>query len=134
MAVAAGVVAGPAAEQVVDGDAEGLAAQIPEGEVDGGEGGGVDVAAAEELAAPEHLPDVLDPRRVHADQQRFVGFDHALNGELFPGNAGLAEAGEALVGVDLDEGIVALRPVRVVDQESLHIGDFHPWHSPREIR
>src|SRR5690606_14782324 len=104
VAVAAGVVAGFTAEQLVGWHAERLAPQIPQRDVDGGDRRRVDMAAPEELPAPEGLPDVLDARGVHADELGFPGADEGLDGGFLAGDARLAETGEALVGIDLDEG------------------------------
>src|SRR5438105_4988352 len=51
--------AGLAAEEVVDGGVEGLALDVPEGDVDGGDGGHGDGAASPIGSAVEVLPDVF---------------------------------------------------------------------------
>jgi hypothetical protein len=65
--VAAGIVACPTSEQVVGRHVQGLAPQVPKGDVDGRHGGTVNMSAAEELALPQRLPDVLDAAWIHAD-------------------------------------------------------------------
>ena len=125
MAVAAGVVSHPPTEQVVHRGPEDLAPQVPQRQVDGGDGRRVDVAAPKELTAPKRLPDVLDPRRVHPYEDGAVGVDQGLDSQLFPGDTRLPEPGQALVGVDFDEGIVALGTFLVMDEERLDVGDLH---------
>ena len=53
------------------------------------------------------------------DEDRAVGVNEALEGQLFTVDAGLAQTGQPLVGIDLHEGVVPFRPLLVVDQESL---------------
>src|SRR5207249_3088168 len=59
---------GLAAEEVVDGDVEGLALDVPEGDVDGGDGGHGDGAAPPVGSAIEILPDVFGLEGVSADE------------------------------------------------------------------
>ena len=63
-------VPGPAAEQLVHGESGGLALDVPQGRVDGGDGRHGDRAAPPVGALVEVLPGVLDPRRVAADEAR----------------------------------------------------------------
>src|SRR6266508_4619321 len=122
MGVADHLVAREAAEQFVDRDAQRFALDVPEGDVDGGDGGGGDLAGREE-AAPEHLlPEVLDAAGVLADEEGLEVLDHALDGELAAGDAALADAGDALVGVDDDEEVV---PAAAPDGVDLDVGDLH---------
>lgn len=67
---------------------------------------------------------MLDPRRVHTQKDLAVVVDEALYGQLFPVDAGLTQTGQSLVGVDLDEGVVALRTLLVMDQKGLDVGDL----------
>ena len=60
--------AGLAAEEVVDGGVEGLALDVPEGDVDGGDGGHGDGAAPPVGSAIEVLPDVFGLEGVAADE------------------------------------------------------------------
>ena len=60
--------AGLAAEKVVDGRVEGLALDVPEGDVDGGDGGHGDGAAPPVGSAIEILPDVFGLEGVAADE------------------------------------------------------------------
>ena len=57
-----------AAKQVVDGSLQGFAFDVPEGHVDGGDGGHGDGAAAPVGSAVEILPDVFDLKRIAADE------------------------------------------------------------------
>ncbi len=125
MAVAARVIAGPAAQQVVYGDAKRLAAQVPQGDIDRGHRSRVHVPPAEELAPPQRLPDVLDPGGIHPPQDGRIGVDEALERQLLPIDAGLPEPGQPLVGVDLDECVVAFRARSVMYEERLDVGDLH---------
>src|SRR5918912_58473 len=80
----------PPAEELVDGGAEVLAGDVPEGDVDGAEGAH-DGGAAEVGGAVEVLPVVLDAERVLADQVA-AEFAHDGCGRLEePPGAGLAE-------------------------------------------
>ena len=72
MGVDADPVARRAAEQLVDGHAQGLALDVPEGHVDAAQGAGQDRAAAVEGVAVDRLPVVDDLARVLADE---VGLD-----------------------------------------------------------
>jgi hypothetical protein len=122
--VADDLVAGEAAEQLVDRDVERLALDVPEGDVDGGDGRGGDVAGREEAASEHLLPEALDLERVLADEERLEVLDGAGDGKLAAGEAAFADAPDALVGVHDDEGVVALaRPGR--DEECFDIGDLH---------
>ncbi len=62
-----GALAGLAAEEVVDGSVEGLALDVPEGDVDGGDGGHGDGAAPPVGSAIEVLPDVFGLEGIAAD-------------------------------------------------------------------
>ena len=91
-------VAHPAAEQLVDRDAERLAEDVPQRLLDAGDGAADDDPAAPERVAVDGLPVVLDPRRILPDQVlRDVvdGADDRLGLAL---QAGLADAGDAGVG------------------------------------
>lgn len=83
------------------------------------------VPAAEELAPPQRLPDVLDAGWIHPPQDRRIRVDEALERQLLPIDAGLPEPGQSLVGVDLDECVVAFRARAVMYQERLDVGDLH---------
>jgi hypothetical protein len=117
--VDADLVAHLAAEQVADRHAQMLALDIPQGLVDPGQGAHVHRATAIEAAAVEHSPDVFDIARVLADQvigQFFHGGRHGMGAAL---DDWLTPAGDALVGLDLEEA-----PARRHDISG-EFGDFH---------
>jgi hypothetical protein len=93
--------AGRAAEAVEDGGVEGFALDVPESDVDGGDGGHGDGAASPVGSAIEVLPDVFGLEGVAADE---AGEDVVLQvggyGELAAVEGGVAEAVDAFVGVD----------------------------------
>jgi hypothetical protein len=66
---------------------------------------------------------VLDAGRVHPAQDRGPGVDQALDGQFLAVDAGFPEPGQPFVGVDLDEGVAAVRALAVMDQERLDVGD-----------
>ena len=101
--VEADPVAHPAAEQLVDRDAERLAEDVPQRLLDAGDGAADDHAAAPERVAVDRLPVVLDPRRVLADQVLLDVVDRADDRLGFSFQTGLADAGDPGVGRDLDE-------------------------------
>ncbi len=98
------------------------------------------MAASEKLPPPQGLPYVLDPGRVHADEDRTVRVNQAFEGQLFTVDAAFAQARQTLVGIDLYERVVAVGPLLVVDEEGLDVGDLHPrsasWlsYQPRGAR
>ena len=150
VAIDAHAVADLAAEQVPHRRAERLALDVPQRHVDAGHGAAAD--RAEHAVAHDGglhlLPELLDMGRVLADEHGLEVLDGGLD---HPRPAGaLADAGDALVGVDLDEQPVAhaaeggvgdarrrlLRPGRVgcpslrlrragMHQERADIGDLH---------
>ena len=101
--------AAPAAEEVVDGGVERLALDVPESDVDGGDGGHGDGASAPVGSAVEVLPDVLGLEGVTADD---AGEDVVLevggDGELAAVEGGVAEAIDPFVGVDAEGDEVAI--------------------------
>ena len=96
-----------AAEQLVDRHAERLALDVVEGDVDGGDRRLQHAAALEVLAAIHLLPERADLHRVAADEELAIVLDRADHGLLAAGQAALAPAVDALVGLDLDEQLVA---------------------------
>ncbi len=80
-----------------------LAHEVPEGDVDGGDGGERDALAAEgERAAIHLLPEVLDVPGIGAEKQRLeVDVDELLGHHRR--QRGVAQADEAVVGEDLDD-------------------------------
>ena len=116
-----------AADEIVERPPESLALQIPQGHLHGGAGGLV--AHREELALPDAV-DRLDVEGVPADHRRpEVLADHVLDapqrlaGELVR-RAGLADAGDALVGLHADEVAGAVGHRRRGDHERLLHGQL----------
>jgi len=68
---------------------------------------------------------VLYTGGAHADEYGAVGLDQALERQFLTVDAGLPEAGQPLVGVDLDEGVIAFRALLVMDKEGLDVCDLH---------
>ena len=111
-----------AAQELVDRHAERLAEDVPEGDVDRRDGGADDLAALEVGAAVQRLPEVLDPARVLADQEAREVLEHPLHRQLAAGDAALADAADPLVGLDLDDELVADADL---DRIALDRGDLH---------
>ena len=134
---------GRAAQEVAERAAERLALDVPEGDVDAADGVDHRAAAAIVDRGLVHLvPEALDVERVLADQD-LAQADHdrvgagRLDDRLDDGRGGvgLADAGDALVGVDEDDGGV-LGPVRLhrdardLQVGDLDIGDLHAVNPP----
>lgn len=100
-------VALPAAEEVVDGHAQRLALVVVVRDVDGRHGGGEHPPALEMLAPVELLPKGADAHRVLPDHEPGKVVDGPGDRLLAAGEAGFAPAVEALVGLDLDEELIA---------------------------
>ena len=101
-------VAGPAAEQVVHGRVEALALDVPEGHVDGADRRHRHRSAPPVRPLVEEVPDVLDPLRVEADEQRqHVVVEVADHGQLPAVQRRVADAAHAVVGLDHDGDEVA---------------------------
>ena len=120
--VALAEVAGHAAEQGVDGAAEDLALNVPEGKIERAEGVDFFAAGRIEEGARHVLPETLDVLRVLADEAA---------GALLERVAGsaLADSGDAGVGFDSDdhvalieEGVWVGRRVDA-DARDLHFGE-----------
>ena len=115
--VNANAIAGGAAEEFVNGNAEQFAFDVPEGLFDAAERAGEDGAAAIERVAIDGLPMVDNVARIFADQ---VGFDFGHGGGARFGAAfgdGFAQADDAFVGVNLEK-----EPARF-HQERFEFGD-----------
>ena len=119
MLVHADAVAGGAAEEFVDRNAQGLAGQVPQGLLDAAQGAGEDRAAAVEGVPVHGLPVMHDPGRVLADQVGFELGDGLGAGQGAALGDGLAQPDQAFIGVDLEE-----QPARL-DEEGFHPGDLH---------
>ena len=111
-----------AAEQLVDGRAEGAPFQVPQRVVDAAERRVDHRAAGKARADVELVPDALDVHRVHADQPIGEIVDHVGGGHVGPGAVGFADAVQALIGVHLDKAKVA--PSHFY-QIGLDAGDLH---------
>ena len=110
------------AEEFVDGDAEFLADDVVEGDVDGRDCAGDAAATLEVLPSIHLLPYPTAPHRVLADEPLPEMVYHSANGEFAAGEAGFSPTVDAFVGLDLYEHLVSVPdPYRVV----LDVGDFH---------
>src|SRR5207249_7782740 len=107
--VEADEIANRSAPEFVAGDVVDLAEDVPQGDVDAGDGGAADDAVAvPEMLAVHHLPEVLDARGVLADEELAEIFDGAGDGAGVPFECRFAPAPQAgLIGGDLDEDPVA---------------------------
>jgi len=129
MAIRADVVTHRPAPELCAGNAGDLAGDVPEGDVDAGDGGGTDDAVAvPEMLAEHHLPQVLDTARVFADQQRGEVFNGGDDAAGVPFERGFPPAVQAgLIGDNLDEHPV---PHPGIADERLDGGDFHfEWNA-----
>ena len=109
-------------QQLVDGHVGGLALDVPERHVDGGDGRHRDRTAAPVCAAVEELPGVLDLRGVAADEELDdVVLEVADHGELAAIDRGIAEAGEAVIRRQLERDEVAIR----TGDNDFYLGDIH---------
>ena len=121
MGVGEDLVAGGAAEELVDGDVQGLALDVPQCQVDGADGGHGHRPAAPVGAAVEVLPGVFDPVRVPAQQCRGeVVAEVAGDGEFAAVEGGVAPADDAIVGGDLQGDEVAAG----AGDEDVDVDDF----------
>ena len=96
-----------AAEQLPHRDAERLALDVVQRDVDGGDGGSQDAAAFEVLAAVHLLPQRADIGGVAPDQPASVVLDGAGDGAFAAGEAGFAPALQAGVGDHANEELGA---------------------------
>ena len=112
------------AQELVDGQAEDLAADVPEGLVDAGDGGAHDGAGAIEAVDVHGLPVVLDLHGVAADQEVAEIVDAGDGGAGFAFQRGFAPANDAGVGFELDEDVGAVGFGRERDSEDFHAGDL----------
>ena len=117
---------GLAADELVDGQVQGLALDVPAGGVDGGHGGGDHhpAAHAPEGVAMEVFPDLLRVKGVHADDQlgEVLALAPGRLGTLAVGQARLTEAADALIGVDFDGDKAAQA---AAGQITFHARNFH---------
>ena len=120
-AVGAHLVAHETAEQLVHRHAQHLALDVPQRLVDTGDGAHQDRAAAVETGAIHGLPEVIDAARVLADQVVGQLMHRRFHRARTAFDDGLAPAGDALVGFDLQEHPARRQAIR--GQAS----DFHGW-------
>ena len=106
--VGAHLVAALAAQQLINRHAQGLALDIPEGDVDGGQSAHED-GAAKVHAAVEIIPVVLNAEGILADEIALHLFQHAHAAVQIAPGADFAGAVDAGIGVDLDKEILAGR-------------------------
>jgi len=101
-----------------------LAEDVPQGQVDAGDGRGPDDAVpVPEVLPVHHLPEVLDPRRVFAHQQLGTVLHGPDDGPRVPLERGLAPAEQAvLIGEYLHEHPV---PHPGVTDVGLDANDLH---------
>jgi hypothetical protein len=92
-----------AAEQLVDGQSRDLPFDVPQRLLDRAHCGERDGAAAEERLPIHELPQVLDPRRVLADDVLRVFVDGGGDGERMSRQAPLTDAGHTFVRLDDDK-------------------------------
>ena len=116
-----------AAEQLVDRQARHLALDVPQGDVDAGQGAhphgaGHAPDAAHRGSLVDVVPQVLDARRVVADQFLLHVVHGGADHGLLEGVGRLAQAGDPLVGVDPDDGPLATRRG---DHQGVDVGDLH---------
>ena len=121
--VEAEVVSELAGDELVDGETVALAFDVPECDVDGGDEGGSEASVSGGVEFGEEAgPDVVDAGGVFADEElaevRDCGVDHVGCDAAL----GLAETGEAFVGLDGQEDPRVARAVADVRVDS---GDFH---------
>jgi len=103
--------------KLVDRLADVLAQDVPEGDIDGREGGAQD-GALEVGVARDHLEVVLDPARVLADEVLAQLGDGVVDELVVRPQAGLAGPDDARVGVDAHEQAP-------VDEKRLDPFDLH---------
>ena len=125
MIVGEDAVTGAATQQFIDRHAQRLAFDIPEGDVDGGDGGGQDALRREEATTEEHLPEMLRAEGILANEQGLEVFDGALHRQFAPGNSGFTQTADAFVRLDDNEAKGAPLPGEI----DFHIGNLHAWCS-----
>ncbi len=119
-----------AAEQFVDRLAERLALDVPQRDFEAGEDADQRGVRPQRVAgAVDQPPQLFEVERVHAGD---VALEHVLDhrlDDLRPESVAidLADAGNAVVGGQLDEDEVAPAPFlrRIADDEHFEVFDFH---------
>lgn len=110
------------AQQLVDGNAQRLALDVPQRHFDASERAHEHHAAAPVGVAVDPVPKFLDVVRIPADEVAFEFLDCLHNGRLSVFESRLADAGDAFVGKNLHENPV--RAVCVAD-ECFYSCDLH---------
>src|SRR5918993_2289743 len=95
-----------AAEEFIDGHAEGFALDVVERYVDGRDRRLQHAPALEILAAVHFLPQGADPERIAPTQELRIMLERADNGLLAAGQTALAPAENALIRLDLQQKLV----------------------------
>ncbi len=98
--VADHLIAHPAAQQIIDGNPQRFALDIPQRDIDGRYGRRQNPLGREKAPAVEGLPHMLNAPRVLTDEQRFEVFDGAHHSQFTARNAGFPDAINTLVGID----------------------------------
>ena len=111
------------AEQLIDGQAEHFAANVPQRLVDAGDRRADHRAGAVEAVHVHRLPVVLHLHRVGADEEVAKVVHAGHDGAGFAFERAFAPADDALVGFELDEDVGAVGIGRERDAEDLHAGD-----------
>src|ERR1700734_2416807 len=106
-----------AAQQLIDGNSERLALDVPQRLIDAAQGAREDWTAAIEGMTVDGLPMVSDAARILADQVRLDFLDCLAAGERAAFGDGLSKPDNSGVRVDLEE-----HPAR------LHQKGFEPGH------
>ncbi len=124
MAVSANIVADRAAPEFVTGDAMHFAKDVPQGDVDAADRRSADDACGmPKVLAVHHLPKVLDPCGVFANQELGDIFHRTDDGARVPLERGFPPAPKTwLVGEDFDEHPVTHAGVA---HERFDLGNFH---------
>ena len=115
------------AQQLVDGNTQGLALDVPQGLLHPAQGGQLDELAIPEGLLVEGVPDQLDPVGVFANEKVPERLQRPDDDGVVALHGGLPHAGQAHVGVELHEDPVGVASGHV---EHFQVGDFHGCLSP----
>ena len=96
-----------AAQKLVNRDAEGLALDIPEGQVDGRHGGPGDALGRKKTTSRKTLPKVFGPERILPDEKRAEMIEAADDGVFAASDAGFTQSDMAVVGFDGEDEQIA---------------------------
>ena len=92
MRVAHRTVPGPSAEGLVDGNAQGLALDVPKRKVHGRDSRRNGVPGGEEGSPKEQVPEVLGAKRILTQEERFEVLDSPCYRQLAAGEPRFADA------------------------------------------